>query len=80
MFEQSDVLELCELLTTHGILYWLDGGWAVDAFLGKQTRQHADVDIVIQQMDVPSSGSCWNPKDTVMFTGLIPASGTLSWR
>ena len=53
MFEQTDVLELCELMSTHGIIYWVDGGWAVDALLGKQTRPHADVDIVIQQIDVP---------------------------
>ncbi|MEA2056458.1 MAG: alpha/beta hydrolase [Patescibacteria group bacterium] len=31
---------------------WLDGGWAVDALLKKQTRPHADIDIVIQKKDV----------------------------
>jgi len=52
VFEQTDVLELCELMSAHGIIFWLDGGWAVDSLLGKQTRPHADVDIVIQEMDV----------------------------
>lgn len=35
-----------------GIHIWLDGGWAVDALLQKQTRPHADVDIVVQKEDV----------------------------
>ncbi len=35
-----------------GIEIWIDGGWAVDALLGKQTHPHADLDIVIQQKDV----------------------------
>ncbi len=32
-----------------GIRIWLDGGWAVDACLGEQTRRHADLDIVIEE-------------------------------
>lgn len=28
-----------------GIRYWLDGGWGVDALVGRQTREHRDVDI-----------------------------------
>lgn len=49
----SDVAELYNLLTKNAIDLWIDGGWGVDALLGKQTRPHEDVDIVIQQKDVP---------------------------
>jgi lincosamide nucleotidyltransferase A/C/D/E len=35
-----------------GIKIWLDGGWGVDALLGRQTRAHADLDIVVQQKDL----------------------------
>jgi len=41
------VCAFLELMRTHGVEVWLDGGWAVDACLGAQTRRHDDVDIVI---------------------------------
>ena len=40
-------------ITELGIDLWIDGGWGVDALLGEQTREHADLDMVIQQRDVP---------------------------
>lgn len=49
----TDVLDLYGQLTRLGSEIWLDGGWAVDALLGEQTRPHEDLDIVIQQKDVP---------------------------
>ncbi len=27
---------------------WIDGGWGVDALLGEQTREHADLDLVVE--------------------------------
>jgi len=47
----QDVLNLCKGLETQGVKIWIDGGWAVDALLGKQSRPHEDVDIVIQEKD-----------------------------
>ena len=31
----------------------VDGGWGVDALLGRQTRKHDDLDIAIPHKDVP---------------------------
>ncbi len=31
----------------------MDGGWAVDALLGEQTRPHGDLDIALRHQDVP---------------------------
>jgi hypothetical protein len=36
-----------ELLTGHGIDYWLFGGWAVDFHAGLVTRVHDDLDIAV---------------------------------
>ena len=49
----TDVLGLYTELETLGITIWVDGGWGVDALLGQQTRPHKDLDIAIQQKDVP---------------------------
>lgn len=46
-----DVTEFCRRMDSLGIKFWIDGGWGVDALLGKQTRKHADLDIVLQQAD-----------------------------
>jgi lincosamide nucleotidyltransferase A/C/D/E len=47
------VLEIVELLESDGIEVWLDGGWGVDALLGKKTRPHGDLDIAVRHRDVP---------------------------
>lgn len=47
-----DVLELYGALERLGIQIWIDGGWCVDALLGKQSRRHKDLDIAIQRQDL----------------------------
>jgi len=42
---------LLRLFSSAGIEVWLDGGWAVDAVLGKQTRPQRDVDIILRVAD-----------------------------
>ncbi|MBN1263212.1 MAG: GNAT family N-acetyltransferase [Candidatus Pacebacteria bacterium] len=46
------VVDLYMDLEGQGVKIWLDGGWGVDALLGKQTRPHEDVDIVIQKKNL----------------------------
>ncbi len=47
-----DAINFYDKLSNLGIEVWIDGGWGVDALLGKQTRSHRDLDIAIQQKDV----------------------------
>ncbi len=51
------VTELVGLIEALGCDVWLDGGWAVDALLGEETRPHDDVDIVVQERDLASIGA-----------------------
>jgi hydroxymethylpyrimidine pyrophosphatase-like HAD family hydrolase len=48
-----DVIEIVQLLNQHHIEFYVDGGWGIDALLGKQTLPHADLDIAIQHKDSP---------------------------
>lgn len=47
----QDVIAFLRLMEENGIEIILDGGWAVDAQLGRQTRPHADLDIAMQHSD-----------------------------
>jgi lincosamide nucleotidyltransferase A/C/D/E len=49
----ADVIELHTQLRNHHIEIWIDGGWGVDALLGEETRRHEDLDIVLEEKDVP---------------------------
>ena len=46
-------IQLMQLFEQHSIAVVVDGGWGVDALLGKQTRPHGDLDIALQHQDVP---------------------------
>ncbi len=46
-------VDLLRLFECAGIDVWLDGGWAVDAALGEQTRSHQDLDIIVQTSALP---------------------------
>ena len=51
--EAPAVLALYNALENLGVQIWVDGGWGVDALLGNETRAHKDLDIAIQEKDVP---------------------------
>jgi lincosamide nucleotidyltransferase A/C/D/E len=44
----GEVLKVLDALALAGLPSWLDGGWGVDALLGKQTRSHEDIDLVVE--------------------------------
>jgi len=48
----EDVVSFYDEMERKGVKLWLDGGWGVDALLGKQTRQHGDIDIAILKKNV----------------------------
>jgi hypothetical protein len=43
--------EVQELLKDLPAPWWIAGGWAIDLFLGRQTRDHLDIDVLILRRD-----------------------------
>jgi lincosamide nucleotidyltransferase A/C/D/E len=52
MMSAADVVELVRLLERSHCSVWIDGGWGVDALLGQQTRQHADLDLALADVTI----------------------------
>jgi len=60
---ESDACEIIQLAMKAGIGVRLDGGWGIDALIGRQTRPHDDIDLFVQR------------KDAERFVNLIAAEG-----
>jgi lincosamide nucleotidyltransferase A/C/D/E len=43
----EELLGVVALLRAVGCRFWLEGGWGVDALVGRQTRPHRDIDVDI---------------------------------
>jgi lincosamide nucleotidyltransferase A/C/D/E len=50
----EDVVELYSGLLAEGVRVWVDGGWGIDALLGRQTRPHKDFDAIAAFEDLPA--------------------------
>ena len=51
IWDPMPVEEAAGLMSGVGVPWWIAGGWAIDLFLGRQTRPHADTDILIRRDD-----------------------------
>ena len=54
VLSEAQTRELLCGLADIGIRCWLMGGWGVDALLGKQTRDHHDLDLLVKAHDLPA--------------------------
>jgi hypothetical protein len=43
--------EAAALMGGYGRPWWIGGGWALDLFLGRETREHGDIDVVVFRAD-----------------------------
>lgn len=50
-WQPLSVEEVKNTFSNFNCQWWIAGGWAIDLFLGKQTRKHDDIDILIQRED-----------------------------
>jgi lincosamide nucleotidyltransferase A/C/D/E len=72
--DAARVLDLLADLEALGIQLWLDGGWAVDALLGEQTRPHNDLDLVSRLEDSVQIETALGARGYVQVGGGLPHS------
>ncbi|MCL1897475.1 MAG: hypothetical protein FWG16_01435 [Micrococcales bacterium] len=49
--ELSDVVNVVGGLEQAGITVWIDGGWCVDALVGRELREHSDLDLAVRHRE-----------------------------
>ena len=52
MVNDEDAVRIIERLSAGRIQVWVCGGWGIDALLGRVTRPHKDLDILVQLDDI----------------------------
>lgn len=50
----GDAVAILDRLERAGLTVWVDGGWGVDALVGRTTRAHDDLDLVVLLREVPA--------------------------
>lgn len=65
--------ELVRFLEENGVEVYVDGGWAVDALIGQQTRMHGDLDIALPEKHVPRL------RELLLARGYEEQSQKVSW-
>lgn len=45
----AEVVQIVAWLHANGVVYQVNGGWGVDALVGRQTRPHQDLDVFIDE-------------------------------
>jgi lincosamide nucleotidyltransferase A/C/D/E len=49
--ELAEVVGIYGAIEREGVDIWIDGGWCVDALVGRHTRDHVDLDIAVARGD-----------------------------
>ena len=72
--QRAMIAELASTLNASQVRYWLMGGWAVDAHLGRTTRQHSDIDLAVFVADRAGLVDALGTHGLVSAPGADPAS------
>jgi lincosamide nucleotidyltransferase A/C/D/E len=76
----ADVVEIIGALQQAGIAVWLDGGWGVDALIRKQTRQHEDLDVVVDLNETETIKKALGERDFAVTEDELPTRFVLEDR
>jgi lincosamide nucleotidyltransferase A/C/D/E len=71
----DDVVDIVTGLESAGVTVWLDGGWCVDALVGRQTRDHSDLDVAVARSDEAGLRTWFRDRGY----SEVPRAGELPW-
>ena len=69
----SEVHAIVDWLETRAVVYQINGGWAVDALVGHQTRPHRDLDLFVDAAAVDDIVGWLAARDYAVETDWLPA-------
>jgi len=69
---EAETTEIVAWLEAREATYQVNGGWAVDALLGRQTRQHRDLDIVVDAQVIGELLAWLDERDYVVAEDWLP--------
>jgi lincosamide nucleotidyltransferase A/C/D/E len=60
--QASTVAMIVSGLEAAAIAVWVDGGWCIDALLGRQSRPHSDLDLAVDRRNVERLCGGWRER------------------
>jgi lincosamide nucleotidyltransferase A/C/D/E len=70
--DEGHVLLVLGLWDGAGVRAWVDGGWGVDALLGEQTREHSDLDLVVDRQHLHDARSILTGRGFTVIRDWLP--------
>lgn len=71
----QDVAEIPAGLSDEGIAVWADGGWCVEALVGRELREYGDLDVAISRADETRLHERRNRSDEYVRGGVLDQTG-----
>jgi lincosamide nucleotidyltransferase A/C/D/E len=69
----EEVVRIVAWVASRGVCYQINGGWAVDALVGHQTRVHRDLDLFLDADAVPALLTWLTTRGYLVETDELPA-------
>jgi hypothetical protein len=67
--EFDPVLAVSSILSALSVPWWITGGWAVDLAVGRRTRRHEDIDVMLLERDERALRTDLNDVELQLLTG-----------
>jgi lincosamide nucleotidyltransferase A/C/D/E len=70
--DPRQAVRILAILRDAGVQSWVDGGWGVDALLEEQTREHSDLDLVVNRRHLTKTTAILRRQGFVVLRNWLP--------